>query len=110
VDWAAVAHLMTNGQVERANDMILHGLKPRIYNDINKFGRRWIKELPSVVWSLRTTPSRATGFSPFFLVYGAEAILPTDLEYSSPRAKAYDEQTTKPAERIHWTSWKKLGT
>jgi hypothetical protein len=23
-----------------------------------------------VVWSLRTTPSRATGFSPFFLVYG----------------------------------------
>jgi hypothetical protein len=34
-----------------------------------------------VVWSLRTTPSRATGFTPFFLVYGAEAILPTDLEY-----------------------------
>jgi hypothetical protein len=34
---------------------------------------------PSVVWSLRTTPSRATGFTPFFLVYGAEAILPTDL-------------------------------
>jgi hypothetical protein len=28
------------------------------------------------VWSLRTTPSRATGFTPFFLVYGAEAILP----------------------------------
>jgi transposase InsO family protein len=23
VDWAAVAHLMTNGQVERANSMIL---------------------------------------------------------------------------------------
>jgi hypothetical protein len=42
-----------------------------------------------VVWSLRTTPSRATGFSPFFLVYGAEAILPTDLEYGSPRTKAW---------------------
>jgi hypothetical protein len=26
-------------------------------------------------------PSRATGFTSFFLVYGAEAILPTDLEY-----------------------------
>jgi hypothetical protein len=48
-----------------------------------------------VVWSLRTTPSRATGFSPFFLVYGAEAILPTDLEYSSPRAKAYDNQNNQ---------------
>jgi hypothetical protein len=40
VDWAAIAHPMTNGQVERANGMILQGLKPRIYNDLNKFGRR----------------------------------------------------------------------
>jgi transposase InsO family protein len=91
VDWAAVAHQMTNGQVERANGMILQGLKPRIYNDLNKFGKRWIKELPSVVWSLRTTPSQATSFSLFSLVYGAEAILPTDLEYGSPRSKAYDD-------------------
>jgi hypothetical protein len=48
-----------------------------------------------VVWSLRTTPSRATGFTPFFLVYGAEAILPTDLEYGSPRAGAYDDQSNR---------------
>jgi transposase InsO family protein len=95
VDWAAVAHPMTNGQVERANDMILQGLKPRIYNDLNEFRRRWMKELPSVVWSLRTTPSRATGFTPFFLVYGAEAILPTDLEYGSPRTRTYDNQSNR---------------
>jgi ribonuclease HI/transposase InsO family protein len=95
VDWAAVAHPMTNGQVERANGMILQGLKPRIYNDLHKFGKRWMKELPSVVWSLRTMPSRATGFTPFFLVYGAEAILPTDLEYSSPRTRAYDDQSNR---------------
>jgi transposase InsO family protein len=95
VDWAAVAHPMTNGQVERANGMILQGLKPRIYNNLNKFGRRWLKELPSVVWSLRTTPSRATGFTPFFLVYGAEAILPTDLEYGSPRTRAYDDRSNR---------------
>jgi hypothetical protein len=95
VEWAVVAHPMTNGQVERANDMILQGLKLRIYNDLNKFGRRWMKELPSVVWSLRTTPSRATSFSPFFLVYGAEAVLPTDLEYGSPRIRAYDDQSNQ---------------
>jgi hypothetical protein len=83
---------MTNGQLERANSMILQGLKLRIYNDLNKFGKRWTKELPSVVWSLRTTPSRATGFSPFFLVYGVEAVLPTDLEYGSSRTKAYDDR------------------
>ena len=97
VDWSAVAHPQTNGQVERANGMILQGLKPRIFNKLNKFGRRWLTELPSVIWSLRTTPSRATGFFPFFLVYGAEAILPTDLEYGSPRLKAYQEQRNQRA-------------
>jgi transposase InsO family protein len=91
VDWAAVAHPQTNGQVERANGMILQGLKPMIFDRLNKSGRRWLQELPAVVWSLRTTPSRATRFIPFFLVYGAEADLPTDLEYGSPRVKGYDE-------------------
>jgi ribonuclease HI/transposase InsO family protein len=95
VDWAVVAHPMTNGQVERANGMIMQGHKPRIYNDLNKFGKRWMKELPSVVWSLRTTPSQATCFSPFFLVYGAKAILPTDLEYGSPRTKVYDDRSNQ---------------
>jgi hypothetical protein len=49
------------------------------------------------VWSLRTTPSRATGFTPFFLVHGAEAVLPTDLEYGSPRVRGYDEDTNQRA-------------
>jgi transposase InsO family protein len=31
VGWSAVAHLKTNGQVERVNGMILQGLKPRIF-------------------------------------------------------------------------------
>jgi transposase InsO family protein len=91
VDWAAVAHLQTNGEVERANRMILQGLKPRIFDRLNKSGWKWLQELSSVIWSLRTTPSRATKFTPFFLVYGAEAVLPTDLEYGSPKIKGYDE-------------------
>ena len=45
----------------------------------------------------RLTPSRATGFTPFFLVYGAEVMLPTDLEYGSPRLKAYQEQQNQQA-------------
>jgi hypothetical protein len=77
--------------------MILQGLKPRIFNKLNKFGRRWLTELPSIIWSLRMTPSRATGISPFFLVYGAEAVLPTDLDYGSPKLKAYQEQQNQQA-------------
>jgi hypothetical protein len=64
---------------------------------LNKHGKKWAAELPSVLWSLRTTPSRATGFTPFFLVYGSEAVLPTDLEYGSPRLKAYNEQSNDVA-------------
>jgi transposase InsO family protein len=97
VDWAVVAHPQTNDQVERANSMILQGLKPRIFDQLNKSGRKWLQELPAVVWSLRTTPSRATGFTPFFLVHGAEAVLPTDLEYGLPRVRGYDENTNQRA-------------
>ena len=35
---------------------------------------------------------RATGYTPFFMVYGAEAVLPTDLDYGAPRVKAYNEE------------------
>jgi transposase InsO family protein len=97
VDWVVVTHPQTNGQVERANGMILQGLKPRIFDTLNKSGRRWLQELPAVVWSLTTTPSRATGFTPFFLFYGAEAILPTHLDYGSPRVKGYDEGANQRA-------------
>jgi hypothetical protein len=65
--------------------MILQGLKPMIFDKLNMSGWKWLQELPSVIWSLRTTPSRAMGFTPFFLVYGAEAVLPTDLEYGTPK-------------------------
>ena len=80
-----------NGQVKCANGMVLQGLKPRIFNRLNKAGERWVVELPSVLWSLRTSSSRATGYTPFFMVYGSEAILPTNLDYRAPRVKAYNE-------------------
>ena len=72
--------------------MVLQGLKPRIFNRLNKFGARWVAELPVVLWSLRMTPSQTTGYTPFFMVYGSKAILLTDLDYGAPRISAYDEQ------------------
>ena len=38
------------------------------------------------------TPSRATGYTPLFMVYGFEAILPVDLDYGASRVRANDEQ------------------
>jgi hypothetical protein len=72
--------------------MILQGLKPWIFKRLEKFRARWVAKLTSVLWSLRTTPCRATGFAPFFMVHGSEAVLPTDINYGSPRVWAYTEE------------------
>ena len=86
-----MVHPRTNGQVERTNGMVLQGLKPRIFNQLNKFGRRWVAELPVVLWSLRMTPSQVTGYTSFFMVYVSKPILLTNLNYGAPGVRAYDE-------------------
>ena len=60
IDRASVGHPRTNGQVERANGLILQGFKPRIFDMLKKFAGRWVEELPAVLWSWRTTPNRST--------------------------------------------------
>jgi transposase InsO family protein len=97
VDWSAVADRKRNEQVERANGMILQELKPKIFKRLDKFRARWVAELSSVLWSLRTTVSRATGFTPFFMVHGSVAVLPTDIDYDSPRVRAYTEEGNQVA-------------
>ena len=100
IDFASVAHPQANGQVERANGLILQGLKPRLYEDLKDYGGKWIDELPKVVWGLRTQISRATGYSPFFLVYGSEAVLPADLIWLSPRIEQYEEGEAEETRRL----------
>jgi transposase InsO family protein len=81
--YAFVAHPKSNGHVERSNTEILKGLKIRTYDCSKKHGRRWIDELPCALFGNRTSPSLATGEMPFFMVYGAEAILPPEVTMAS---------------------------
>ena len=71
--------------------MILQGLKARIFDLIKKYGAKWLQELPRVVWGLRTQKTRATGYSPFFMVYSSEAVLPSDIAFGALRIQNYDE-------------------
>jgi hypothetical protein len=99
VKYVSVAHPRANGQVKRAIGMILDALKKRMYRENDKAPGQWIKELPAVIWGLRTQPSRNTGVSPYFMVYGAEAVLPADIEFRSPRVENYNEdQVTEQRE------------
>jgi hypothetical protein len=66
--------------------MILDALRKKVFDKSEKFAGKWIRELPYIVWSLRTQPSRALhGNTPVFMVYGSEAVLPVDLIFGAPR-------------------------
>jgi hypothetical protein len=64
-------HPQSNGVVERANGLIFLGIKKCLF-DQNK--GKWFDELPKVIWSHNTTVSRLTGFTPFRLLLGTEAM------------------------------------
>jgi hypothetical protein len=98
--YVSVAHPRANSQVERANGMIIEGLKKRIYDENSKKGGKRIHELPYVIWWLRTQPSKATGQTPFFLIYGSEAILPADIMWKSPRVEMYNEGEADEARKL----------
>jgi transposase InsO family protein len=95
--FASVAHPKTNGQVEKANGLICNGIKKRLLAPLEKAKHDWVDELPSVLWSLQTTPNAATQETPFFLVHGAEAVLLVEITHEAPRIAAYDETTSTEA-------------
>ena len=65
--------------------------------DLKHAAGAWVDELPLVLWGLRTTPNRSTGRTPFFLVYGAKAVLPSDLLHNAPRVELYTKAEAEQA-------------
>jgi ribonuclease HI len=95
--FASVYHPQSNDVVEHANDKIFTAIKKRLLDD--KKGK-WADQLPEVVWDLNTTECRATGFTPFRLLYGSEVMTPQEIKHGSPRTSTsavpnVDEPTSK---------------
>jgi hypothetical protein len=49
LDLASVAHPQSNGQVEKANGLILASIKPRLVEPLERSVGCWVEELPSVL-------------------------------------------------------------
>jgi hypothetical protein len=85
IHFASVRHPESNGLVERANGIIMTGIMKLIFNQPRG---KWTYELIKVVWSHNTTISRSTGFTPFKLLFGDEAITPEEAKAGSIRTAA----------------------
>ena len=59
-----------NGQAEATNRVILKILKKMKH----EYEGKWSDHLTNVLWICRSSMKTATGFSPFSLIYGTEAI------------------------------------
>lgn len=71
-------HPQTNASCERRNSTLLQGL--RAY--INKEQTNWPDLLPGISMAYRATPSNATSFSPYYLLYGREMRTPIEVTIS----------------------------
>ncbi|GKV29043.1 hypothetical protein SLEP1_g38016 [Rubroshorea leprosula] len=81
----------SNGQAKSANKIVLRGLKTRV-SDAHS---NWVDELNKVLWSCRTTPSSATGETPFSLAYGVEVVIPVEVGLSSGRPGQHDDHNNE---------------
>ena len=84
--YSTPAYPQSNDQVEATNKTILNGLKRRL----DGAKGRWVEELPNVLWAYRTTLRRSTGETPFSLTYGAEAVIPTEVNLCSTLVVGFD--------------------
>ncbi|KAG5565895.1 hypothetical protein RHGRI_001720 [Rhododendron griersonianum] len=88
VHYASKAHPKANGQVEVTNRTIKKGIKKRL----REAKGAWPDELYNVLWAYRTTPRTATGETPYSLAFGAEAVVPIEVNLLNYRTVSTDPQ------------------
>ncbi|KAI3523816.1 hypothetical protein L1887_02241 [Cichorium endivia] len=95
--FTSVAHPQANGQTEVSNRTLVMGLKKRL----GKAKGCWVEELPTVLWSYRTTPRTSTNETPFKLTYGTEAVLPPEIFIGSLRTTEFTEEKNNQDLRLN---------
>ncbi|OMO98613.1 reverse transcriptase [Corchorus capsularis] len=70
-----------NGQAEATNKTLLRVLSKMVHKD----PKLWPDALPVALWAYRTSKRSPTNATPFSLVYGTEAVVPSELLVPSAR-------------------------
>jgi len=84
--YSTPAYPQSNSQAEATNKAIVNELKRRLEGAKG----RWADKLPSVLWAYRTTPRRSTGETSFSLTYGAEAVIPAEVNLCNARVSGFN--------------------
>ena len=90
----------SNGQAETTNKTLITALKKRL----EQAKRKWVEELPSILWAYRTTPGRPIGNTSFALAYGIDAVIPTEIELPTIRTEAgrQDDANAELGRNLDW--------
>lgn len=70
----------------------MQGLKSHVFACFKQLGEQWPQVLTVVLWSLRMTPNCSIGYTSYFMAYGTEVVLPTNLGYGALRVKLYSNE------------------
>ena len=95
--FASVEHPQTNEQVKSANRVLLRGLK----RTLEKAKGTWAEEVPRIVWAYHTIPQSTTKETPFSLVYDTDAMIPVEIQESSPCSQNFVAEESKEERKVN---------
>jgi hypothetical protein len=89
-------YAQANGLAEASNKVLIKIIKKRIKDNL----RRWHEKLSEALWENKTSRHGATKVTPFELVYGQEAVLPTEIGLQNLRVAGQDSLSAKEYHRL----------
>ena len=92
----------TNGSCERFNRTLIS----MIGTLLDEHKSCWVQHVPTLVHTFNCTRNNATGYSPYYLLYGHKPLLPIDIEFGVKFPEVSDSITTnyvkKLKNRLEW--------